>query len=124
MRHIILSGLILFPVLAWAATDYIAPGTPATVGQGGAVLGKEPDQPVPAPRGVLQTFGLSDSKSVKFYDGPRITRADAKNRIERAGFNHVIDLLDDERGGWRGRAEKNGRATSIQCTGAGEVVEG
>jgi len=35
----------------------IAPGTPATVGQGGAVAGIVPHQAVPAPRGAMSTFG-------------------------------------------------------------------
>ena len=36
---------------------YIAPGTPATVGQGGAVIGVVPHHPVPAPQGAMSTFG-------------------------------------------------------------------
>lgn len=35
----------------------IAPGTPATVGQGGAVEGVVPHQAVPASRGAMSTFG-------------------------------------------------------------------
>ena len=38
-------------------TFYIAPGNPATVGQGGAVEGVVPHQAVPAPRGSMATFG-------------------------------------------------------------------
>ena len=38
-------------------TYHIAPGTPATVGQSGAVEGVVPHQPVPAPRGSMATFG-------------------------------------------------------------------
>ena len=121
MRHLILSTLVLIPVHAWAMTDFIAPGTPFTVGQGGAVLGTQPDHPVRAPRGVMETFGLFGSKSEHTYEGPRISRQDAKNRIEGAGYNHVIDLLDDGLGGWRGRAEKGGHATEVGCTGLGSV---
>ena len=53
----------LAPVLACAQgtprrrTFYIAPGNPATVGQGGAVEGVVPHQAVPAPRGSMATFG-------------------------------------------------------------------
>ena len=36
---------------------YIAPGTPATVGQGGAVIGVVPHHSVPAPQGAMSTFG-------------------------------------------------------------------
>ena len=36
---------------------FIAPGTPATVGQGGAVIGVVPHHPVPAPQGAMSTFG-------------------------------------------------------------------
>lgn len=123
MRHIVLLALVLIPMHAWAETNFIAPGNPGTVGLSGALVGSEPDHPIPAPRGAMETFGLFRSKSEQSYGGPRISRQDAKNRIEQAGFHHVIDLYDDERGGWRGRAEKNGRATDIQCTGTGEVVE-
>lgn len=35
----------------------IAPGTPATVGQGGAVEGVVPHHAVPASRGAMSTFG-------------------------------------------------------------------
>jgi hypothetical protein len=38
-------------------TMNIAPGTPATVGQGGAVEGVVPHQAVPASRGAMSTFG-------------------------------------------------------------------
>ena len=38
-------------------TYHIAPGTPATGGQGGAVEGVVPHQAVPAPRGSMATFG-------------------------------------------------------------------
>lgn len=38
-------------------TLYIAPGNPATVGQGGAVTGVVPGRAVPAPTGAMSTFG-------------------------------------------------------------------
>ena len=38
-------------------TLYIAPGSPATVGQGGAVTGVVPGRAVPAPTGAMSTFG-------------------------------------------------------------------
>lgn len=39
------------------STYYIAPGTPKTVGQGGAVAGVVPHKAVPAPHGAMATFG-------------------------------------------------------------------
>lgn len=124
MRHIILLALVLIPMHAWAETNFIAPGTPETVGVSGALLGSEPGHSISAPRGTMETFGLFSSKSAQSYGGPRIGRQDAKSRMEHAGFQHVIDLYDDERGGWRARAIKNGSAIDVQCTGMGEVVEG
>ena len=121
MRYIIFGALMLAPLQGWAMTDFIAPGTPETVGQGGALLGAEPNHPIPAPRGVFHTLGLPEGKPPPTYTGPRITRAYAKSRIEQAGYHRVIDLLEDERGGWQGRAEKNGHAMEVHCTGAGVV---
>ena len=62
------SGLMATALLAgsaWAADApprrvrgySIAPGTPATVGQGGAVIGPGSNRAVPAPRGSMATFG-------------------------------------------------------------------
>ncbi len=46
--------------VAEAATDYIAPGTPATVGRSGSLVGNTPGTAVPAPRGAMGTLGLPE----------------------------------------------------------------
>ncbi len=55
-----LIGAILFNATgtAHAGTDYIAPGTPATVGRSGSLVGSAPGVTVPAPRGAMETLGL------------------------------------------------------------------
>ncbi len=67
LRPALIPALLLTAAAAWpaAAADAparprgysIAPGTPATVGQGGAVVGVVPHQAVPAPHGSMATFG-------------------------------------------------------------------
>lgn len=42
----------------------IAPGTPATVGQNGAVVGEVPGKVVPAPNGAMSTFGTAQRHQV------------------------------------------------------------
>ncbi len=119
MRHLLMTLLIL-PLPAFAATDFIAPGNPASVGQNGSVVGTAPDHPVPAPRGAMGTLGLTTPSGTD-RAGARLSRADAKRRIEQAGYRRVIDLVEDGSGVWQGRGEKDGKAVPVRCTGSGDV---
>ena len=122
MRKMIVAALMLMPIQGWAATDFIAPGTPSSVGQNGAVLGPVPDHPVPAPRGALQTLGLPTNAADRA--AARLSRDDARRRIEEAGYRRVSGLTQDKAGVWRGRAEKGGRTMPVNCNGLGDVSEG
>ncbi len=124
MLRTMLALMMLMPLGARAATDFIAPGSPQTVGQNGAILGSDPSHPVPAPRGAMQTLGLPTKPEVSEPMGARLSRDEAKRRIERAGYRRVVDLVEDASGVWRGQAQKAGKTTAINCTGKGEITEG
>lgn len=109
---------------AMAATDFIAPGSPATVGQGGAILGPVPDHPVAAPRGALSTFGLPEKQSLPLAKGPRLNRAEVQKRLEALGYSGVVDLIEDAGGDWRATARKANRTVTIRCDGSGTITEG
>ena len=108
---------------AWAATDYIQPGTPSTVGRSGSILGSVPEHPVPAPRGAMGTLGLPAPTETA---GPArgansFSAAEAKRRIEAGGFSQVTGLAKDGNGVWRGSATRNGSKVSVFCDYKGTV---
>ena len=49
------------------------------------------------------------------------TEAQAKNRIEAAGFTGVDQLQKDDQGIWRGRAQRNGQQVSVSLDYQGNV---
>lgn len=49
------------------------------------------------------------------------TMSQAKNRIEKEGFSGVNDLTKDSNGVWRGKAMKNGTATTVWLDYKGNV---
>lgn len=122
MRHLF-AMLFVLPFSAHAATDFIAPGNPASVGQNGSILGAVPEHPVPAPRGALETLGFSLKPANADQAGARLSRDEAKRHIEQAGYSNVIDLIEDGSGIWQGRAMKAEKSVSVRCTGTGAVSD-
>ena len=108
---------------AAAATDFIAPGTPSTVGQGGSIRGKEPEQTVPAPRGALQTLGLPGKDTAANQTGPRLSRTAAIERLKASGYTDVVDLVQDGSGIWSARARNGSRTVMVRCDSAGTITE-
>ena len=116
-----------------AAAQYsIAPGTPETVGRSGSLRGVVPGETVPAPRGAMQTFGLSgDAKEAREKEGApfkganSFTKGEARRRIERNGFTEVSGLAKDRNGIWRGRAKRAGapagQTVEVYCDYQGNV---
>ena len=120
MRYLF-AMLFILPLSAHAATDFIAPGNPASVGQNGSILGAVPDHPIPAPRGAMETLGFPTKPAAADQEGPRLSRDEAQRRIEQAGYDSVIDLVEDGSGVWQGRARKADKSMPVQCTGTGTV---
>ncbi|TCH99375.1 hypothetical protein EJV46_01470 [Roseococcus sp. SYP-B2431] len=52
------------------------------------------------------------------------TEAQARGRLEAAGFTNVTELQKDDQGVWRGRASRNGTVTAVGVDFRGNVVEG
>jgi uncharacterized protein with FMN-binding domain len=50
------------------------------------------------------------------------TMAQAKSRIEAAGFTSVSDLAKDKDGVWRGTATKGGQSTDVSVDYQGNVL--
>ena len=50
------------------------------------------------------------------------TESQAKARIESRGFSNVSGLIKDERGVWRGTAQKDGKTVQISLDFQGNVV--
>ena len=57
------------------------------------------------------------------YAIDRSTAADAKRKIEAAGYKDVRELSKGLDNFWHGRAAKDGRATRIVLTPEGKVIE-
>jgi hypothetical protein len=49
------------------------------------------------------------------------TMGEAKSRLEKNGFSSVSDLIKDNDGVWRGKAQKDGSATSVWLDYKGNV---
>ncbi|TIW56000.1 MAG: hypothetical protein E5V54_14335, partial [Mesorhizobium sp.] len=52
------------------------------------------------------------------------TEAQAKKRIQDAGYADVSALAKDEQGIWRGQATKDGKGTSVALDYQGNVFAG
>jgi hypothetical protein len=50
------------------------------------------------------------------------TEAQAKERMEKAGFSQIINLKKDDQGIWRGTAMLNGKQTNVALDFRGNVV--
>jgi Peptidase propeptide and YPEB domain len=51
------------------------------------------------------------------------TEAEARSRIERAGYTSVSDLKKDDQGIWRGTAMKNGKSVKVSLDYKGNISE-
>jgi periplasmic protein CpxP/Spy len=49
------------------------------------------------------------------------TEAQARSRLEAQGFSNVTELRKDDQGIWRGKAQKDGRSTSVAIDYKGTV---
>jgi hypothetical protein len=50
------------------------------------------------------------------------TEGEAKSRIESRGFTNVSELMKDDNGIWRGRAQQNGRNVNVALDFQGNVI--
>ncbi len=137
LRLALIGLMAVTPAVAFAASDYIAPGTPQSVGQAGSIVGPKPGEIEPAPRGAMGTLGLPTGPKApdaiaavqpesKSPTGPvagsnSFSAAEARRRIEASGFAQVTGLTKDQKGVWHGKALKNGATVRVYCDYQGNV---
>ena len=100
----------------------IAPGNPGTVGQGGALRGVVPGESVPAPKGAMETFGITrPNTEAPFKGASSFTMGEVRRRLEKDGFTNVTDLARGADGIWRGKAKRSGATVNVYCDYRGNV---
>jgi opacity protein-like surface antigen len=107
MRHF----LALAALLAFVATGAVAQ-----------------NQTPPAKDGPQNSAINRSDSSNRQADAPvagrnSFTEGEAKSRIEKMGFSNVTNLKKDEKGVWRGRAMKDGKAVDVSLDYQGNVIE-
>jgi len=79
-----------------------------------AVPGERPaERSAPPPVGTIPVAGANS-----------FTEAQARSRIEAAGFTQVEALKKDEQGVWRGQAMRDGKPEQVGLDFQGQVVAG
>ena len=100
--RMILAGAIL----ALAATSAVAQTTPAT---------KDAHTPAVATSSTVNPGAPVAGKN-------SFTEAQAKSRIEAAGYANVSGLMKDQDGVWRGKASKAGTTATVSVDFQGNVT--
>jgi hypothetical protein len=98
-----------------AAVVSLAAGT--SYAQYGAAPGTTPRPPAqsePAPSAA--------GKSALPSAGPALTEAQAKSRIEGAGYTRVSELKKDSTGAWNAKAMKDGKPVQLSLDVQGRVT--
>jgi hypothetical protein len=67
--------------------------------------------------------GRENIEKPPFAGANSFTEAQARDRIAKAGFNDVKILNKDEKGVWRGRAQKSGQQVGVALDYRGNVVQ-
>jgi hypothetical protein len=102
MRHVLAAA-----ILGITATAALAQTQPAA----------NPDPSTPA----VSTPG-ANNRGAPAAGANSFTEAQAKSRIEAAGYSHVTALTKDKDGIWRGKASKAGTSHEVSLDYQGNVV--
>jgi hypothetical protein len=98
-------ALMIIPALLLAGSPALAQTTPSTDGETPAVATPETTNPT-APVAGANSF----------------TEAQAKERIEAAGFSDVSSLKLDDQGVWQATAMKDGKSAAVALDYQGNVT--
>jgi hypothetical protein len=115
MRKTMFRLALLAAVAAVPAYAQVAPATPNRSGT-----------TTPAPSTERAPPAATTDSGTRTADAPvpganSFTEAQARSRIEAAGFSGVSDLQKDDQGIWRGRAQRNGQQVSVALDYQGNV---
>lgn len=72
---------------------------------------------------VAASSAKTDAQTPPLAGANSFTETQAKDRIQKAGFNNVSSLSKDPQGVWRGKAQKSGQEVSIALDYRGNVVQ-
>ena len=86
---------------------------------GAASAQNPPAQPGPGNKAVNTPGQNNADKPVPGRNS--FTEAQAKTKIEEAGYTNVTELKKDDNGIWRGRASKGGASTQVSVDFEGNV---
>ncbi|RYJ01733.1 MAG: PepSY domain-containing protein [Acetobacteraceae bacterium] len=128
MQSTIRSLAILGAVLAVPAYAQVAPSQPNRTTTAPAVTAPDsrtgtttmPPRAESTPPAATIDNGTRTS-AAPVAGANSFTEAQAKNRIEAAGFTGVDQLSKDDQGIWRGRAQRNGQQVSVSLDYQGNV---
>jgi hypothetical protein len=99
------SALILSAALLAVPTSVFAQNPPAQSGPGNNAVNSSGQNNSNAPVAGRNSF----------------TEGQAKSKIEGAGFSNVNSLKKDDKGVWRGKADKGGSSTNVSIDFEGNV---
>ncbi len=112
-------------LLPWGVMAQQA-GAPAQQKQGQQEAGKPagPGAPNVTPSRRDQPGSSSATESTPPIQGANsFTEGQARDRIAKAGYTQVRDLKQDDKGIWRGKAQKAGRQVGVALDYRGNVVQ-
>lgn len=109
MRHTLPAVLVVSVIAITSSAGAQTPAAPAPGTAGSA----------PSTTASRPTVGTVPEAGANSF-----TEAQARSRIEAAGFTDVSALRKDEQGVWRGRAVRNGTAEEVGLDFRGTVVTG
>jgi hypothetical protein len=138
LRLALLGAVAAVPAYAQNTTTTPNPAAPGRAAPGAATeqstapnssIGADSRSGATAPGSVTE----GASRAVTIDEGTRkaeqavpgansFTEAQARSRIEAAGFSGVADLQKDDQGVWRGRAQRNGQQVGVALDYQGNVV--
>ncbi len=96
--------------------------TPGHAAHGSAATGATtPNRPVEHGSAAARADGGSPNAEAPRPGANSFTEAQARGRIEAAGFTGISELRKDDQGIWRGRAMRGGQQTSVALDYQGNV---
>ena len=114
------TAMLVVAGAAWAQ----APATNNNAGAQtpAATLNSTPQTPSPSPSAVQTQNTTARTAAAPVPGRNRFTRGEAAKRIATAGYTNVSGLKKDNRGVWRGTAQKDGSQVGVALDYQGNVV--
>ena len=119
MSVVVAMGLAA-PVMAQKAAPQ-APSSAKSTTPGNMGAGENGNPAVKSPRPNSDQKQAAAGNAALESGANSFTEAQARSRIEGAGFGQITDLAKDQQGIWRGKAQKDGRTVSVGLDYKGNI---